>query len=235
MEEHEKQSYQLEDNEDFGLQQHEYEPLEREEGDIPPAFEDPTYHEEEEEECNREGLIIAAIIGFLALIGLAVYIFGFGGKEQIASWFGGEKTEQPQLSTTTSEAEASAEEELALETESDLASDPVYEETDSEAATQEEAFDETPATVGAYDNIEAITAPTGRSYIVVGSFVDEDLARDFGNQLLEDGMGIRVLSPTDRAPLMHRVAVADFATFEEASAQIGEYTLTYQDAWVLKY
>ena len=225
MEEHEKQSYQLEDTEDFGLQQQEYEPLEREEGDVPPVFEEPTYHEEEEEESSREGLIVAAIIGFLVLVGLAVYIFGFGGKEQIASWFGEEKTEQPKLATTPK-----AEEEATLEP----APEPVYEESEP-MATQEEIVPETPATVGAYDNIEAITAPTGRSYIVVGSFVDEDLARDFGNQLLENGTGIRILAPTERAPLMHRVAVADFDTFGEASAQIGEYTLTYGDAWVLKY
>ena len=96
MEEHEKQSYQLEDTEDFGLQQQEYEPLERAEEDAPLAFAEPTYHEEEEEESNREGLIVAAIIGFLVLVGLAVYIFGFGGKGQIAAWFGEDQTEQPQ-------------------------------------------------------------------------------------------------------------------------------------------
>ena len=225
MEEHEKQSYQLEDTEDFGLQQQEYEPLERAEEDAPLAFAEPTYHEEEEEESNREGLIVAAIIGFLVLVGLAVYIFGFGGKGQIAAWFGEDQTEQPQQLT----ASPKAEEEVSLEPDSE----PVYEP--EPVASQEETVPETLATVGAYDNIEAITAPTGRSYIVVGSFVDEDLARDFGNQLLEGGTGIRILGPTDQAPLLHRVAVADFDTFGEASAQIGEYTLTYGDAWVLKY
>ena len=224
MEENDKQSYQLEDTEDFGLSQQEYEPIEREEDDIPQDFHEPVYHEEEEEEeNNREGLIIAAIIGFLVIIGLAVYLFGFGGKEQVASWFG-EDTEQPQLAPSTDiESEATIEPEPEpLPTYEEPASDPVAEEV-------------IPETTGAYSSIETITIPTGRSYVVIGSFVDEDLARDLGNQLMETGTGIRILSPTERAPLMHRVAVADFDTFEEASSGIDEYVLTYGDAWVLKY
>lgn len=226
MEENQKQAYHLEDSDDFGLQQSDYEPIEREEGDIPPAFEEPTYYaeeqEEEEEERSQEGLIIAAIIGALLLIGLGAYLFGFGGKEQVASWFESEPQEVPKLASTPSIEE---EPEPAV----------VYEEPEPEFV-EEEPIPETTTTPGAYAEIEAITAPTGRSYIVIGSFVDEDLARDLGEKLMQGGVGIRILSPTRRAPLLYRVAVADFDTFGEASAQIEEYKLNYGESiWVLKY
>lgn len=223
MEENEKQSYYLEDTDDFGLRQSEYETIERGEGDAPPAFQESTYYDqEEEEESNQEGIIIAAILGFLVLVGLGVYLFGFGGKEQVATWFGSEPTEQPQLATPTPEV-AEPEPEPAV----------VYNEPEPEPV--EEITPEAPAAAGAYSTIEAIPAPTGRSYIVIGSFVDEDLARDFGEKLLQDGTGIRILAPTDRAPLLHRVAVADFDTFNDALTQVEEYRLNYGDAWALRY
>ena len=224
MEENDKSSYHLEDTDDFGLPKSDYEPIEREEGDVPPPFEEPTYYTEEpeeEEEKSQEGLIIAAIIGLLVLIGLGVYLFGFNGKEQVASWFGDEE-KAPKLNSTPAP-------------ESDPEPAVVYKETEP-VVEEEEFVPETTSQPGTYTSIEAITAPTGRSYIVIGSFVDEDLARDFGETLMQNGTGIRILSPTERAPLLHRVAVADFDSFSDALTQIEDYKLTYgESTWVLKY
>ena len=224
MEEKEKPSYYLEDTEDFGLPKPDYEPIEREEGDVPPAFEEPTYYTEEqgvEKEKNQEGIVTAAIIGLLVLVGLAVYLFGFGGKEEVASWFGSEKKAPKLSSAPASEPEP----EPAV----------VYKEPEPEVV-EETVAPETISSPGSYADIEAITAPTGRSYIIIGSFVDEDLARDFGNKLMQNGTGIRILSPTTRAPLLHRVAVADFNSFKDALTQIEDYKLNYgESAWVLKY
>ena len=226
MEEDQKQSYHLEDSEDFGLQQSEYEPIEREEGDVPPAFEEQTYYaeerEEEEEDSSQEGMIIAMIVGALLLIGVGVYLFGFNGKEQVASWFDSEPQEVPKLASTPSIEE---EPEPAV----------VYQEPEPAEVYEEPVVTET-LTPGSYTEIEAITAPTGRSYVIIGSFVDVDIARDLGEKLMQDGVGIRILSPTRRAPLLHRVAVADFDTFAEASAQIEEFKPNYGESiWVLKY
>ena len=224
MEENDKPSYHLEDTDDFGLPQSDHEPIEREEGDVPPVFEEPTYYAEEqqEEEKSQEGIIIAAIIGLLVLVGLGVYLFGFGGKDQVASWFGSEE-KAPKLSSAP-----------APEPEPELEPAVVY-RNDEPEGVEEEFVPEATVTPGAYTDIEAITAPTGRSYIVIGSFVDEDLARDLGEKLMQDGTGIRILAPTDRAPLLHRVAVADFDTFNDALTQIEDYKLNYGDVWVLKY
>lgn len=226
MEENKEQTYHLEDTDDFGLQQSEYEPIEREEGDVPPSFEEPTYYAEERKEAdddsNQEGIVIAVIIAVLLLVGLGVYLFGFNGTEQVASWFDSEPKELPKLSSTANTEE---EPEPAV----------IYKEPEPEIV-EEELLPETTVTPGSYTTVEAITAPSGRSYIIIGSFVDEDLARDLGEKLMQGGAGIRIISPTRRAPLLYRVAVADFDTFSDASAQIEAYKLKYgENAWVLKY
>ena len=230
MEENKEPLYHLEDTEDFGLHQSEYEPIEREDDDVPPAFQEPTYYsdEDEEPEGNKEGIIVAVIIGLLVLVGLAVYLFGFGGKEQVASWFGNDaQVEQPKLETTPK----SDPEPVVIEEPEPAA----LAETTTEEASAAEPVPESSAT-GSYTTIEAIAAPTGRSYIIVGSFVDEDLARDLGEKLSERGVGIRILAPTSRAPLLHRVAVADYDTFNDALAEIETYKIEYgESAWVLKY
>lgn len=231
MEENKESLYHLEDTEDFGLHQSEYEPIERAEDDVPPAFQEPTYYSEEDEEpeSNKEGIIVAVIIGLLVLVGLAVYLFGFGGKEQVAAWFGNDaQVEQPKLDTTEkTEPEAvviNKEPEPEVLTETSPTGEVVSEPVTGSGST------------GSYTTIETIATPTGRSYIVIGSFVDEDLARDLGEKLSERGVGIRILSPTSRAPLLHRVAVADYDTFNNALTEVEAYKLEYgESAWVLKY
>lgn len=231
MEENKDSLYHLEDTEDFGLSQSEYEPIEREEDDVPPSFQEPTYYSEEDEEpeSNKEGIIVAVIIGLLVLVGLAVYLFGFGGKEQVAAWFGNEaQVEQPKLDTTK-EPEP---ETTVIDEEPEPA---VVAETIPEEEIGSEPVSPVGST-GSYSTIETIATPTGRSYIIIGSFVDEDLARDLGEQLSERGVGIRILAPTSRAPLLHRVAVADFDSFNDALAEIEPYKIEYgESAWVLKY
>jgi hypothetical protein len=59
---------------------------------------------------------------------------------------------------------------------------------------------------------------------------------DYSQELLQQGIGSRILAPTDRAPLMHRVAVADFENFEQAMNEVALFRDKYGDqTWVLKY
>ncbi len=231
MEENKESLYHLEDTEDFGLPQSEYEPIEREEDDLPPAFQEPTYYSEEDEEpeSSKEGIIVAIIIGLLVLVGLAVYLFGFGGKEQVSSWFGNDaQVEQTKLKTLEK-----TEPEPVI-TYEDPEPAVIAEATPAEEVTSGSVSED--GSRGSYTTVEAIGAPTGRSYIIIGSFVDEDLARDLGQKLSARGVGIRILAPTSRAPLLHRVAVADYNTFNDALGEIEAYKLDYgESAWVLKY
>ena len=225
MEENERNTY-LDDNDDFGLADAQYDPIDRDD-DFPPQFED-AYYDDEEEEDRNQGLIVAIVLGFLVLIGLGVYLFGFGGTEQIAGLF---EDEPPQTLAVTESTSEEVETEPATVVEEPVAT---VEETPSteEVSTSPEVVNES----AFYDNIQTISAPTGRSFIVVGSFVDADLAQDYSNKLIAEGVGSRILSPTSRAPLLHRVAIADFDNFSLALERIAEFKSRYgESTWVLKY
>ncbi|MGD1891151.1 MAG: hypothetical protein ACFB15_11225 [Cyclobacteriaceae bacterium] len=214
MENREETGYHLEDTDDFGLPESDFHPIDREE-EMPPQFEEPRYYVEEEDESGK-GWIIAAVIGLIVLVGLAVYLFLFNGMDQVASWFGEEEPVE-QVIVATPEPEPVIEE-------------PVVEEP----VIEEPVVEEYP--LAPYTGIERISAPTGRTFVVVASFVDYDLAMDYARQLEAQGIGSKILDPTSRAPLIHRVAVSDFETFTEGSENIDNYRAEYgENTWILKY
>lgn len=211
MEDNERQSYNEEDQDDFGLPEVEYTPLDRED-EIPPAYEQSHYYRDEEEESNKsKGIIIFGIISLVLIAGLCIYLFLFGGMGQVNKWL------------------------------ADEPAPPVYVEPEPEPDPIPEVVEEvTPEPeinpLTPYSDVTTISEPTGRSYIVIGSFVDEDLALDFSNKMMEQGIGVKILAPSGRAPLMHRVAVADFSDFSEAMSDLELFRNNYgENTWVLKY
>lgn len=82
--------------------------------------------------------------------------------------------------------------------------------------------------------VTAITDKTGRYYVVIGSFVDGDLAVDRGNALAKDGVNTSVLAATD-AKRYYRLAINDFDSFAEAQDHANGEKGNYAGAWVLKY
>lgn len=216
MEDNDKNTFDQENHDDFGLPEVKYEPLDREDED-PPEFDEPHYYkreeEEEEEESNNKGLIILGIIVLVLVAGLSIYLFLFGGVEQISGWFADEPDPEP-VTEVVEEPEPEPEPVQQPEPEPEPEIDPL----------------------APYSDINTISEPSGRSFIVVGSFVDEDLALDFSNELMDQGIGSRILEPTNRAPLMHRVAVADYENFDEAMNEVPLFRNKYGDqTWVLKY
>lgn len=212
MEDNERQSYNEEDQDDFGLPEVEYRPLDRED-EIPPAYEQSHYYQTEDEESGKsKGLIIFGIFSLVIIAGLSIYLFLFGGMEQVSSWL----AEEPPAT-------------------------PVYVEPEPEPEPMPEVVEEVSPepeinSLAPYTDVTTISVPTGRSYIVIGSFVDEDLALDFSNKMIEQGIGVKILAPTGRAPLMHRVAVADFSDFSEAMNDLELFRNNYgENTWVLKY
>lgn len=215
MEDRENTGYHLEDTDDFGLPETDFHPIEREE-EVPPQFEEPRYYVEDEEESNQ-GWIVAAIIGLILLVGLAVYLFLFNGVDQVASWFGDEEPVEQEVIVATPEPEPVIEE-------------PVYEEEFVEEPVYEEPL------LATYQGIERVSSPVGRTFVIVASFVDYDLAMDYARQLEAQGTGAKILDPTQRAPLIHRVAIADFGSFTEGMQNIESYRAEYgENVWILKY
>lgn len=81
----------------------------------------------------------------------------------------------------------------------------------------------------------AISAPDGRSYVVIGSFYDEDLAEDKAQEIVESGTSAYLLSPTGTFKF-HRVGIAPSASMAEGEQKRSELVATYgENIWVLKY
>lgn len=83
--------------------------------------------------------------------------------------------------------------------------------------------------------VTKLTEKTGNSYIVIGSFVDEDLADDYATELATAGQSPLVIPPFDNHRF-YRVAIASYASFSDANDAIADYKADYgEDIWALRY
>jgi len=179
-----------------------------------PAFQKKYEYKEEKSAAPK---IILSIIGVL-LIAAGVYYFGFYVPEQKA--VAEKKAQDDDAAKKIADDEARdrklEQDRLARE----------QAEADALAAQEEQI-----PTVG---EINIITEPTGRYYVVIGSFVDEDLAMDYGKDLSELGIGSMILRPGQGK--FNRLALSDFGSWNEAQLEADNLKSEYSDAlWVLKY
>jgi hypothetical protein len=85
------------------------------------------------------------------------------------------------------------------------------------------------------DGIKRLSSATGQYYVIVGSFIDVDLATDYGKELAKDNIGSAILAPRGNAKF-HRLAVGDFPTEKDASVKAEELKAKFgPDVWVVKY
>lgn len=83
--------------------------------------------------------------------------------------------------------------------------------------------------------ITSLTARTNNYYIVIASFLDEDLAMDHSKELAAEGKSPTIIPPFGKA-ITHRVAIKGYGSLAQAQNEIGNYKGEYgQDIWVLKY
>jgi hypothetical protein len=84
-------------------------------------------------------------------------------------------------------------------------------------------------------SFETINTGTGRYYIVLNSFVDEDLAEDYARQLSGQGLSTYIISPQGGRGFNRVVIDRDFGTWNEAENMLNEMKGTFgADIWVLK-
>ncbi|MEP1093503.1 MAG: SPOR domain-containing protein [Cyclobacteriaceae bacterium] len=87
-------------------------------------------------------------------------------------------------------------------------------------------------TPGAINRLEE---RTGNAYVIIASFVDEDIAMDYANKLASEGKSPSIIPPFGNG-LFNRVAIAGFPTIAAATQGIDSFKGEYgEDVWVLKY
>ncbi len=83
--------------------------------------------------------------------------------------------------------------------------------------------------------VSTLNSRTGRSYVVVGSFFDEDLAKDYADKLTKDGTNAYIIPPFGKSKF-NRVAIEETESFAAASTRATELSGKYKEQpWPLKY
>lgn len=164
---------------------------------------------EEEEERRGSGVWLwVAIFILVALSAVALYVF------EVIPGFGGSREEVvdkpdveiPEPDTTTPAVVYTPEPEPVIEPE---------------------------PTTG---EITTINAYTQRYYVVVNSFVDEDLAMDYAKELSADGLDITILAPPEGQKGMYRVTVDNFSSYSDADARAKDLRSTLNpETWAFRY
>lgn len=81
----------------------------------------------------------------------------------------------------------------------------------------------------------SINTAQGYYYIVLGSFIDEDLALDYAHRLMQKGVEIALISPPT-GQYYFRVAIKQGKTFREANEEAKALKTVYgPNIWVMKY
>lgn len=205
---HDETGYDIQQDDEYGLPEAEYSPLEQEQ---PVAAQEP-YRQKREidlqpQESSSSWPIWTGLIILLAVAGFSLYYFVFNTPE--------EEIAVPVAVTQPQEPVQEAEPEVA---------EPV--------APVEESWTPTAPKEG---SITAISARTGRYYVVVGSFIDGDMAGDYAKKLAAEGRQVTLIEPSGNRKF-YRLGIMDAASFDEASAQLDDLKNTFgQEIWVYKY
>jgi len=210
------------DEDNFGLPDIEYKPLDQLDSSNPPeetvrdtshentSRETPIYEEEEEE--SGTGRIIAWIVVLVVLVGgfLAYrYVYVPKKDKEKQERLAKEKAEQRQKAVTDSLARIAEEERLRRETEANAK-----------------------PTVG---TIETLEQRTGHYFVIISSSVDGDLAMDRAKKLSEKGISSKIIPPFGKWKF-YRLGIGDFDSFASAQSSADASKSEYGDAlWVMKY
>ena len=83
--------------------------------------------------------------------------------------------------------------------------------------------------------IEALSAPTGRYYVVVASAIDGDLIMDYAKKLSVKGLGSKIIPPFGKTKF-NRLAITDHDNYSSAQTAADGVKGEYGSAvWVVRY
>ncbi|WP_114750233.1 SPOR domain-containing protein [Pleomorphovibrio marinus] len=162
-----------------------------------------------EEKKSRSGFFFILLLLLLFGAGYAFYYYGV--FDQMGD-------SQPTTTTTAPEEEDPVVEEAVPPAPEELAEEP--------EAPAEETF-----------ILTEITSKTNvpRYFVVVGSFIDEDLAKDYSNRLNNRNKSTFLIHPYDDISF-YRLAVGQHESFNQALTQMNDIQGDFEEnLWVLKY
>jgi hypothetical protein len=204
-------------DENFGLPDLEYKPLEEKPADSPASGPPtPSAYESyvaEENKSKAPVILTVVIILVVAIAGYLIYQFIYVPKQEAIAKK--EALDAAEAKRKKAEEERAAQERAA----------------EAERKRLEDLANAQPK-VGA---IEVLNARTKRYYVVIVSDVDDDLLMDYAKKLSATGVNLKVIPPFG-GKQFSRLAIADHDTFTLAQQGANEAKATYgEGVWVLKY
>jgi len=133
------------------------------------------------------------------------------------------KMEQPLL----------VEAEVKKEVKKEIIPEPVIEEViEPEVKTDPPELKSVLQTIG---TISVKGQPLDKYYLIVASFLDNDLAFDYAEKLILSGSNVIIIPPFSTSKLT-RVALLEYETLDKANIGLDKYKDEFDDKlWVLKY
>jgi cell division protein FtsN len=197
------------DNE-YGLPEAEYSPIQREQ---PQTFEEhvtteriPQNEDEQPRQKNSSTPMWIALGVILLLAGFFVYFFAFDEPTRSE-----QVTSRPETKTETT----------IIEEEPPVAETPAEEEW-----TEPEVVE---------GSVSSISSRTGRYYMIVGSFVDGDLANDYAKNLAGEGHQAKIIEPAGTRKF-YRLSVKDAGSIADLNTELEAMRAKYgENVWIVKY
>ncbi|WP_421895051.1 SPOR domain-containing protein [Marinoscillum sp.] len=182
---------------------------------------------EEDHESNKGKFVRTVVIGTLLFAAIAVVLLYLYSGD-------GEAPEEKKVAKVEQKAPAKKPEPEVKEVPKEEA--PVkVEEKKPVAVTKPKAQKPKPSTTLPAGEITKFDQATGKTYVIVGSFFDDDLATDYANKLAAEGKSPMVIPPFNDSRF-YRVAIAGFDTFKDAQQSLDGYKSEYgSDVWTLRY
>ncbi|MDA0193991.1 MAG: hypothetical protein O2887_12980 [Bacteroidetes bacterium] len=192
-------------------------------------------------------IIIIGLAGAVAMAFIFLYMHNqnlSSGEDMVTEVTETEGTEESSVdgAETTETGESTGEESEPATATSNAFPDattpsesPASTETKQQAAPTPRPTRTQPAATSTPGQVTTITSATGRYYIIVASFIDDDMANDHGKKLAGQGASVKIINPFgDRK--FWRVSVADYGILREAVNGTNQLKPQYgDDIWAVKY
>ena len=201
-----------------------------------------TFDSEEAEPTQSKGkfakVVIIGLVIFASLGGI-IWYFAPTGEEESQPVVAEKTTPPPAKKEEPEEQQPAANAENGTDTETGTGAGTETEQPSSQpsstpqnngpASGPQQVVQSNPGTVN------SLTDRTGNFYIVIGSFLDGDMAMDYATELSNEGKSPSIIPPFGKA-VTHRVAIAGYASLAESQQAVGGFKAEYgEDIWILKY
>jgi len=123
--------------------------------------------------------------------------------------------------------------EVKKEVKKEIIPEPVIEEViEPEVKTDPPELESAPKAIGA---ISEISQPLDKYYLIVASFLDNDLAFDYAEKLILSGSDVIIILDF-HVRYFTRVALLEYETLDKANVGLDKYKDEFDEQlWVLKY